>query len=244
MAETFKEVLLGLTGWPLKVSLSPILHGRFLRDCGLEGSYRLFPARLGELDELLCRLAVSGFRGLNVTFPHKRRARQLCHDLADHARDLTAVNTIVFDDGGMTGYNTDVAGFLFLLSMTETEPPYLIAGCGGAAEAVGRALELKGQDASVFCRDPGACSLQCDVRSLNEIGGEIRQHSRCTVINATTLGWSQRDLFPADVNDMRDSVFIDLNYNPSWSWRNQLAGKGARVVTGELMLLGLSLIHI
>ena len=238
MAESAKAVLLGLTGWPLKTSLSPALHRAFLKNCGLAGSYELFPARGGELDRLFGSLAGRGFRGLNVTYPHKLKARELCSSLAGHARDLQAVNTVVFQQGDMTGYNTDVPGFLFMLSRIRTRAPYLIAGCGGVAEAVKKALSIQGHDAVVFCRDPGGCRLSGDVRSVDELADAVRARQPCTVINATTLGWRDSDTFPSGIRDLANSVFLDLNYNPGWQWRNELKSSGTIVVTGEIMLLG------
>jgi shikimate dehydrogenase len=237
MAEAGRYFELGLIGWPLEHSLSPFIHGEFLRASGLAGRYRVFPVKPGRLGERLGELLEEGVTGLNVTFPHKKEAAGLCGELAGSAAGLNAVNTISCEDGVLRGHNTDTYGFGCYLDHCGLEEPFLVAGCGGAALAVDMVLHERGLPCSVFCRDPGRWRGLAKAAPLEELEDAARGSSRGTLVNATTLGWDNGDEFPVSGRSLEGMVFADLNYNRSWAWRNRLADISARVHTGEVMLV-------
>ena len=107
---------LGLVGWPLGHSLSPLMHTAALQSAGLVGEYRLFPIPPGPEEEtlladLLDKVKTGELDGLNVTIPHKQSVIPLLDSLSPAARAIGAVNTISMKDGQLTGDNTDWLGF-------------------------------------------------------------------------------------------------------------------------------------
>jgi len=110
------------------------------------------PVRPEDFAAVVPALARAGFAGANVTIPHKEAAFALCDRVEDSARRAGAVNTLVFGEG-ITGSNTDGAGFVANLLAHGVDPaagPALILGAGGAARAIGAALQDAGA-AVTFC---------------------------------------------------------------------------------------------
>lgn len=225
------EIRLGLVGWPLARSLSPAIHAALLAEAGLDGSYEAIPVEPESLGAELGRLLEEGFSGLNVTFPHKTAAARSCTSLDADAEATGAVNTLTAEDGGWAGGNTDVEGFARAFVATGFPPPLLIVGAGGAGRAAARAADLLEVEHLCFGRTPGR-----GVASLAGLPEEILRIRRGTIVNATTLGWSDDDPFPAPAVLPAGFAFMDLNYNPGWRYREALAGSGAGVATGERML--------
>ncbi len=236
MAER-NQVSLGLTGWPLERSLSPVIHSTFLKWADIPGEYRLNPFRPEELASGMRLLREEGYTGLNVTYPHKAAAAQLCDKLILDAEELGMVNTISWQDGLMIGRNTDTIGFDRMLCGVRLGNQVLLVGSGGAARAVDLVLSRMGVRCTVFCRRPAEWTGLSPSRGLDDLGSSARELDSGTVVNATTLGWRDDDSFPLEMAHMRDLSFIDLNYNPSWEWRNRLDGTASSIYTGETMLV-------
>jgi len=138
--------LAGILGWPVAHSRSPRLHGFWLERHGIDGAYVPLPVRPERFAEAVRSLVDLGFRGANVTIPHKEAAFAVCDEVAPFARRAGAVNTLVFrEDGRIEGSNTD--GYGFLESIREAVPgwradrgPAVLLGAGGSARAVAAAL--------------------------------------------------------------------------------------------------------
>ena len=207
----------GLLGFPVAHSMSPVIHVLFMEEAGIQGEYRLFPVVHEELPAVIHDLRDEGFTGLNVTVPHKKAVIELCTLLSEEAAISGAVNTLLFHREGIEGFNTDVQGFKAL--SRELPSPFMVLGKGGAAMAVSTAA------------GPGNCRLLSRGEEIPQWGpGE-----KGTIVNATPLGWNDRDPFPLEIPS--GWSFLDLNYNPGWQWRNSLRGRGIRVITGERMLV-------
>ena len=102
MAEIKIQKLAGVMGWPISHSLSPLLHGFWLRKYGIEGSYVPLAVSPGHFDEAVRMLPKLGFAGVNVTVPHKEAALQLVDEVDPVAKRIGAVNTIfVKNDGSL-----------------------------------------------------------------------------------------------------------------------------------------------
>ncbi len=137
--------LAGVMGWPVAHSLSPRLHGYWLRHHGIDGAYLPLPVRPEAFERALDSLAALGFRGVNVTLPHKPAALAACDSVDAVAARIGAVNTIVFEDGKALGSNSDAYGFLEHLRQSlpawrADAGPAVVLGAGGAARAVAVAL--------------------------------------------------------------------------------------------------------
>ena len=107
--------LAGVAGWPIGHSLSPALHGFWIEEHKLDAAYVPLAIAPGDFKDAFAALPKLGFRGLNVTLPHKEAAFALSTGHDEAARITGAVNTIVFDEGRVLGRNTDVYGFSQLL---------------------------------------------------------------------------------------------------------------------------------
>ncbi len=132
-------------GDPIAQSKSPAIHNYWLRLLGLDADYRAcLVTSEGLADYLAARRADPDWRGCNVTMPHKQAVIPLLDQLDPLAERIGAVNTIVSDNGKLTGYNTDAAGFLEplrpLLAKRHLFRMARVLGTGGAARAIVAAL--------------------------------------------------------------------------------------------------------
>ncbi len=138
--------LAGIIGWPVGHSRSPRLHGWWLEHYKIDGAYLPLAVAPEQFAHVLRTLPQMGFRGVNVTVPHKEAALAAVDVADDHARRIGAVNTIIVrEDGSLEGRNTDGLGFL--AHLVESAPhwnaeaaPAVIIGAGGAARAIAVAL--------------------------------------------------------------------------------------------------------
>ena len=137
-----------VTGHPIAHSRSPKIHGYWLAKYGIDGSYRAIDVAPADFTEFLASLGENGFRGGNVTIPHKEAAFAGVAR-RDHAADeIGAVNTLWFEDGILWGSNTDGHGFA--ANLDEHSPgwaangPVVVLGAGGASRAVIHALKERG----------------------------------------------------------------------------------------------------
>lgn len=138
--------LAGIMGWPVAHSRSPALHNFWLDEHGIDGAYVPLPVHPEQLTQALRALPALGFRGCNLTIPHKQMALSIVDRVEPVARRIGAMNTvIVAADGSLEGRNTDVYGFRENLreSAPDWQPaagPAVVLGAGGAARAVVAAL--------------------------------------------------------------------------------------------------------
>lgn len=137
---TGKSALAGVMGWPVAHSRSPALHTHWLDRYGLDGAYVPLPVVPDRLENALRGLPALGFRGCNLTLPHKEAALKLVDGVTDRARRIGAVNTVIVrEDGGLEGDNTDGFGFLESLrpaGIDIARGPAVIVGAGGAARSI------------------------------------------------------------------------------------------------------------
>ncbi len=142
--------LAGVIGWPVAHSRSPLIHNYWLQKYDLAGSYVQLEVQPGQLATALSGLSALGFKGCNITIPHKVEAVSLIGDVDANARRVGAVNTVVVQpDGSLKGMNTD--GFGYIQSLLDAQPewradagPVVVIGAGGAARAVVLALSDHG----------------------------------------------------------------------------------------------------
>lgn len=143
---TGKSKIAGVFGYPVDHSRSPRLHGFWLAQHGIDGAYVPFSTHPRDLPRAVRALPSLGFRGGNVTLPHKEPALGLVDEVTRAAERIGAVNTLVVrEDGSILGDNTD--GFGFLAHLQASQPgwrpeagPAVLLGAGGAARAIAVAL--------------------------------------------------------------------------------------------------------
>lgn len=234
----------GLLGWPVSHSVSPAMHNAAFDALGLDWRYDLLPVRPTEFAGSVARLIKrEGYRGFNVTIPHKLAAFALTQVSAfsPGARAIGAVNTLVMGaDGAWSADNTDWTGFaadLAALDVPIEGTTCLVLGTGGSSQAVVYALQQYGARRIVqVSRTPG--------RTAGVIGyGELAQHAPAAdlVINCTPVGMSpdtDQSPWPAEVSFPKQAVLYDLVYNPArTALMQQALAAGARAYNGLGMLV-------
>lgn len=188
---------LGVCGWPVAHSLSPEMHNAGLRAAGLDGWRYLKLPLPGELfAETVRALPERGFRGVNVTIPHKEAALVLADDATDAARAIGAANTLTFEPGGaIVADNTDAPAILETLPVDPAGATALVLGAGGAAMAAVHALTTAGAQVSVWNRTPERARRLAERFGTSVAEGPMRAD---IVVNATSVGLSDGDdLFKA-----------------------------------------------
>lgn len=129
-----------LIGWPAAHSRSPLIHKFWLKVFEIEGDYRIEAVEPADFADFIADLAARGYKGANVTIPHKEQALALSAPDA-RARAVGAANTLYFDnDGELRSTNTDVEGFIANLDASapgwDAAEDVLVLGAGGSSRAV------------------------------------------------------------------------------------------------------------
>ena len=257
-----QTALVGVMGWPVAHSLSPLMHNTVFTHLGLNWCYVPLPVDPRDLKRAVAGLVAAGFRGFNVTVPHKQAIFALVDTLTPEARAVGAVNTVIVkrDAAGcvyLEGHNTDVAGFIGDLRSAGFEPGgdvrALVVGAGGAARAVVFGLLHAGvRDLLLVNRTPSRAhglareiserfpAARLQVRSWTE---DIIVESADRVdllVNATTLGmWPNLEgsPWPEGVPVPQNLTVYDLVYNPLETALLRTArASGARAISGIGML--------
>lgn len=247
--------LLGLLGWPVGHSLSPAMHNAAAADLGLNIAYVPLPVAPEQLPVAVRGLAAVGFRGVNVTVPHKQAAMALVDTLTKDAQAIGAINTIVFEqDGRMTGHNTDWVGFLADLAALEVPSngrDCLVLGAGGSARGVVYGLSRGGGRVHVLARRADqAEALAADLSfeqamvrpgALADLTQTAAGMHAPLIVNTTPLGMSPNidaSPWPNDQPFLRDSFAYDLVYNPAQTrFLQQAASDGCGTANGLGMLV-------
>jgi shikimate dehydrogenase len=189
-----------IIGWPVAHSRSPLIHGYWLRKYNLRGSYEKQPVRPGELEAFLHGMQARGFRGGNVTLPHKEAAFAAAARKYPEARAVGAANTLWHEDGALACDNTDGAGFMSHLAASapgfeaRTCGVAAILGAGGAARAIVHCLLSAGvDDVRLFNRtraraDAVAAFFGPRVKAYAWAEATDRSRDAGILVNATTLG--------------------------------------------------------
>ena len=255
--------LVGVIGWPIAHSLSPTMHNAAFRELHLNWSYVPMPVRPGEVNTAVRGLTALGFRGFNITVPHKQTVLNLLEEISPEAQVLGAVNTVVIhrsEEGTphLSGHNTDSAGFVGALHQGGVHPGpgqrVLVAGAGGAARAIVYALGKAGVDAivvlnrtperavalvsSLSAHMPHATFLEAGLMTVETL---LDAAERSTLlVNTTTLGmWPavEGSIWPDNVPFPAHLTVCDLVYNPlDTRLLRQAARAGARTIDGLGML--------
>ena len=255
--------LVGLIGWPVEHSLSPVMHNAAFAALGLNWRYVPLPVPPEQLEAAVRGLAALGFRGANVTVPHKQTVLPALDSISPNAKELGAVNTLLVErseDGRatITGYNTDAQGFIDALRAGGFEPEKgrraVVVGAGGAARAVVYGLLHAGMREIILCNRSlaRAQTLISDLASDQQVG---RLHARPLtpetlvesvqtadlLVNATPVGlWPHTDdsIWPEEVRIPAHLTVFDLVYNPlETRLLHQARKAGARVISGLGMLV-------
>lgn len=136
---TGKTTLCGLLGSPVSHSISPAMHNEAFKQLGLDYAYLAFDVNCDNLKTAMEGLKVLGFRGLNVTMPDKNKMCEYMDKLSDASKIIGAVNTVVNDNGVLTGHITDGTGYMKAVEdagFSIIGKKMTLLGAGGAATAI------------------------------------------------------------------------------------------------------------
>lgn len=245
----------GLIGWPVEHSVSPAMHNAAFGALGLGWHYSLLPAPPGEVGAVLSGLKSRGFKGANVTVPHKQAVMPYLDEISDTAQATGAVNTIAVRGGRLVGYNTDSGGFLAALREARFEPPgrrALVMGAGGGARAVVYALAGAGCTVAICNRTAQrAVQLAHDMQELGfpspvtPVPGttsleDLDLASYDLLVNATSVGmWPHEGAspWPEALPLPSHWTVFDLVYNPRETRLLAQAREGGAKLVGGLGML-------
>jgi shikimate dehydrogenase len=220
--------LAGVVGWPVAHSLSPLIHGYWLKEHTIEGSYVALPVEPENFVRCVGALPLMGFAGVNVTVPHKQAAAALAEILDDDARITGAVNLLVFAADGINGANTDVQGFgqslrtSFDIDSLKAGPA-VVLGAGGAARGIILALHRAGF--------PETRIVNRTRERAEAVAGTFADRIHCRVldwgdwttafaganllVNTTSLGMKGKPPLELPLSNLpRNAAVADIVYNP------------------------------
>ena len=251
-----KTRLCGIIGDPIEHTMSPVMHNAAFRQVGVDYLYVPFRVRQEELAKAIDGVRALNIRGLNVTIPHKVAVIRFLDKLDHLAKKIGAVNTIVNDNGVLTGYNTDGAGFLQALLEKGIEPEgksIVILGAGGASRAISFFLADRGGNLVILNRlleldwakdlarrISQTFSKEVEALELNRENLARVLDRADIVVNATSMGMTPNiDETPVTSDLLKpDLTVFDIVYNPiKTRLLREAEAAGARTISGLDMLV-------
>jgi shikimate dehydrogenase len=229
------RTLTGVLGFPVAHSRSPAMMAAAFAELGLDWRYLKLPVPPERFVETARALPASGYRGANVTIPHKLAAHALADERTPAAAAIGAANTLTFEHGRVLADNTDAGGLSDALGEGVHGRTALVLGAGGAGRAAVWALRDAGAEVAVWNRTPErARELAAEMGVAH---AERPGLPADVLVNATSLGLHGEDL-PAELEPAPAAVVLDLVYGdePTALCRWAEAG-GARVVEGLEVLV-------
>ncbi|MEY3302525.1 MAG: shikimate dehydrogenase [Pseudanabaena sp.] len=256
--------ILGVMGFPVSHSLSPVMHNAAIASMGFDYVYVPFPIPVEDLPAAIAGLkAIQSVQGFNLTIPHKVEVIPLLDEVLPIAKAVGAVNTVKRVGDRWVGTNTDVAGFLSPLKQLNCDwgnSPAVILGSGGAAKAVVAAclelgcpvIHVVGRDSKKMKKFHGAMTSQLhdynlrvhpwtSIPHLLEVAG--------IVINATPIGMASDPNTPISEAEMDllpdQAIAYDLIYTPRPTKFLQIAAaRGLKAIDGLEMLINQGVIGL
>ncbi|PWJ21753.1 shikimate dehydrogenase [Jannaschia seohaensis] len=242
-------LLAGVIGDPIAHSRSPRLHGHWLRRYGIDGHYVPLHVRADDLEATLALLPRLGFRGINVTIPHKEAVFALADETTARARAVGAANTLTFQEGRILADNTDGYGFTANLAQgaghRDVRAPAFVLGAGGAARGVIAALLDEGAahvtltNRSADRAEALAALFGDRVTTVPWIDAAQALPGHGLLVNTTSLGMTGKPPLDLDLAGLDPSATVtDIVYTPLETPLLAAArARGHPVVDGLGMLL-------
>ncbi len=241
----------GVIGYPIKHSKSPVLHGHWLRRYGVDGTYERVELSPEAFADGVRDLVAKGWRGVNVTIPHKEAALELADSVTDRAALIGAANTLYFHSDGTIGAdNTDGYGFIQNLragapNWDPTAGPALVLGAGGASRAVVESLlevgvpELRLTNRTKYRAELLADHFGAKVKVVEWHAQNDAVSGAMTIVNTTSLGMEgQGELKISLESAPAGALATDIVYTPLITpFLERAQARGLSIVDGLGMLL-------
>lgn len=236
-------------GHPIAHSRSPMLHGYWFKQLGIDGSYEPLDIRPDEIEPFFKGFKEAGWIGGNVTVPHKLAVIPHLDEIDADAKAMGAVNTIWWQEGALTGGNTDSLGFMG--NIDELAPGWdkgakraLVLGAGGSTRAAVYGLLNRGLDVAICNRTTVKAEALVEqfgkgtsAHGLDEVETLLAETD--LLVNTTSLGMSGQPALEIDLTQLKPgAVVYDVIYVPlETDLLQQAKAKGHRTVDGLGMLL-------
>ena len=247
--------IFAVVGYPIDHSLSPLMHNASMKSLNFDGIYLALNINPDDVVETLPMMNKMGFKGINLTIPHKEIVYSHLEILDDSAKLFKSVNTILFEDNKIKGFNTDGYGFLKALESSFGKnidgDKVFVLGCGGAGRTV--ALQsTKSKAKSIWLADideDKILKLKDEILSLDPTMKVYysltldEQIDGCKdsdlIIQASPVGMkeNEKSLFPSDAFNKNQRVFDLIYMYPETSFMSKAKESGASVANGLGMLL-------
>lgn len=251
-----KTKVCAIIGDPIEHTMSPPIHNAAFKELGLDYIYLPFRVKKEHLKQAVTGLKALNVRGFNVTMPHKVSIIPMLDSLDPLAGKIGAVNTVVIDDGILTGYNTDGPGLLQALLEKGVEPEgkkIVILGAGGASRAISYVLAQRGAHLTILNRKlemdwahdiarliENGLGIAVNVRELGYKQLKSALAGADILINATSVGMSpDAENSPVSAELLfRDLTVFDVIYSPMKTrLLRDAEASGARTIGGVEMLV-------
>ncbi len=237
----------GIMGWPVGHSLSPRLHGYWLKEHNIDGSYVPLAVEPEKLRNRLKALPADGFCGVNLTIPHKEEALRFMDHADPLALRVGAVNTVIVADGRIEGRNTDVYGFtqnLLSAGYKRGNRPVTVIGAGGAARAaVVALLDMGAKDIRIInrTRDRALSVAASFGEAISVYVWDDKRALKNTslLVNATSLGLKGQPPLDIALDELPPDAYVtDMVYVPLMTdFLKRAEARGNKTVDGLGMLL-------
>ena len=233
-------------GWPVSHSLSPLIHATWAAREGADATYEAVEAgpSFEEFRLVADRLRNAGYRGANVTIPHKEHALRYASSASEEAKAAGAANMLTFREDGVQADNSDIIGFAEALGDIRGKNRALIIGAGGAARGVAIALARRRGVAEIVVANRTRARAE-EVAAL--VGGEATDWPRRNgavrsadiIVNTTSLGMTGEPPLDIEVAGFRPGAIVcDIVYSPLETPLLKAAkARGLRTVDGLEMLM-------
>jgi len=207
-SQDYLDHLVGVFGHPAAENPGVVIQEAAFRALGLRNwRFLTIDVDPGKLGDAIAGLKAMKFRGINCTIPHKIEVMKYIDKVAPSARLIGAVNTIINDDGVLTGENTDGQGFMIALKNAGIEPAgkkVAILGAGGAARAISVEMALAGAQRLTIVNIPRDIALG---------EGLIATLKQNTTIEAEYVPWVGKYRVPQDIDILVNATSIGLYPN-------------------------------
>ena len=225
-------------GNPINHSLSPKLHNYWLKQNNINAVYEKIKLEENEIENFLLKIKNQEINGCNVTVPFKRTVIPFLDKLSLEAEKTQSVNTIIFYNGNLVGYNTDIGGFqkaINNLKYNVKDKKILILGAGGVVPSIIFALtKMKASKIIVTNRThKKAENLKSQFKEIDIVNwGDIPDFNM--IINATSLGLNNETIELNTSNIGEGKFFYDIIYNP---YETNFLKLGNQTENGKLMFI-------
>jgi len=249
-----KTRVCGVIGDPIAHSLSPTIQNAAFNHMKLDFVFLAFNVKTGELENAMRGMRGLEIHGLNVTMPHKNAVIRHLDEVDSAVKFLGSANTILNEDGRLSGFNTDGVGALNALKKNDVdlaEKKVLLLGAGGAAKAIAFSFAQEAESICILNRAPEKAAVLADalnrVFGMKVVGGALSPNAvqkslqdADVLVNATSVGMhphvDQSLVVPQWLKP--DLTVMDIVYNPvATKLAKDAKAAGAKVISGVEMLI-------